>query len=96
MGLLVRLFGLGVFELPVVHDFADRGPLGGGHLDEIHSRFARHFEGLRGGYDAVLFGLGTDEAYGGDSDLFVHPGASRSALWGVAIERWDCRISRNR
>ena len=88
--LLVALLGLGVLELPVVHDLAHRRPFLVGHLDQVQTGFASHLQRLGGCHDAVLLALGSDQSDGSDPDLFVHPRAGWSAGRGVAVERRDC------
>jgi hypothetical protein len=86
--LLARLLGLGVLELTVIHDLANRGSLRGRDFHEVQTEFAGHFEGLLGGHNAVLFAFSSDEANWADADLFVEARASqlRTSLVVVAVE----------
>ena len=55
--LLVRLLGLGVLELAVVHDLAHRRPLGGGDLDQVQPGLAGHLQRLVGRDDLGVKGV---------------------------------------
>ena len=69
LGLLVRLL---VTELAVVHDLADWGPLGGGHLDQVEVGLAGHVHGLGGGDDPQLLTRRTNQADRANANLLVH------------------------
>jgi hypothetical protein len=69
MLVLFRLFiplGLLKPELPVIHDFADRGNGTGCDLDKVHIPFHGYLQSARAGHDPELLSGLTDEA-----DLFI-------------------------
>lgn len=90
---LMAFLGLGVFELPIVHDFAHGRSLFVGHLNQIESCFASHFERLRSRDDAVLLALSSNKSDWGNPDLLVHPGTGWAPRRGIAVVRRDCRFS---
>ncbi len=69
---LMGLLFLFILVLAVVHDPADRRALVGRHLHKIEAHFPRLRNGLRGRDDSQLLPIGTDNAYGGDANLFIH------------------------
>ena len=86
---LCLFFGLGVFEFAVVHNFAYGRAFLGRDLDEIQSSFSGHFQGLECRYNTVLFAFRADEADRANTNLFIHPGAGRSARRAATIVRGD-------
>src|SRR6266850_2844613 len=71
---LLRLLLLGVPELAVVHDPADRGLGGGRDLDQVELALLGDPERLLGRHDAELRAVGVDHADLSRTDLVVDPG----------------------
>jgi hypothetical protein len=50
-----------VLELSVIHDTADGGLGGRGHFHQVESQFGRLGNGIPGGQNPQLFGVGADD-----------------------------------
>lgn len=73
LGLLFFEFGLFVFELSVVHDFADGWVHLTGDFDEVESEGLCFGECFAGTHDAELLAVVGDDAYARGADSVVNP-----------------------
>lgn len=77
---LILFFLLLIAPFAVIHDSADGRAGLGGNFDQVESGFARHAQGLRGGYDADLFLLVVDEPNRRNADLLIVAKIGRNGL----------------